>query len=83
MSAWPSRFIERPSGTWELLAEEKPTCVLERGPVWYVFFRRAGRARWYSGPVEVDPVAAADDELVPWLARIRDWARTPACNLGN
>jgi hypothetical protein len=71
MSWEGAQVIERPSGRWELLGEEKRAAELERGPVWHVYFRRIGRSRIHSGAIEVTPLTAAHDELAPQLASVK------------
>jgi len=76
-----TRFVERPSGTWEIAYELEPIggrMALERGnPTWWVGLRRTDRHRWYSGVIPVDPdvdseeLFAAIGELVE-NARRRD-----------
>jgi hypothetical protein len=63
------RLLERPSGTWELLGEDRP-CATIAGVVWYwCALRRVGHWRIYSGVMPVSP-AAADDELAAGLEAV-------------
>lgn len=65
VSTWPNaRIIERESGTWELLSEDRP-CATVDGVRWYwCAVRRVGGWRIYNGVMPVSP-SAAEDELVP------------------
>lgn len=73
-----TRFIERPSGTWELTYERDPIGgqqSIARGDAkWWIGFRRGEGSRWYSGLITVDPDVDSE-ELYAAMAGIREDAK--------
>jgi hypothetical protein len=62
-----ARLVERPSGTWEVLGEDRP-CARDEDGVWYwCALRRVDTWPIYSGVVRVPPRTADLDELMPQL----------------
>lgn len=70
-----ARTLTRPSGTWEVIGEDRP-CATDDGGAWYwVALQRVGAPRIYSGVVRVPPRLASDEELAPQLAEVVDQCR--------
>jgi hypothetical protein len=73
---WPNaRTNTRPSGTWQLIGDDRP-CAQDDGGEWYwVALHRLGAPRIYSGVVRVPPVTATEEELQAELAQVVEICR--------
>lgn len=59
-----ARMLNRPSGTWGLLPEDRPCAMIEGVQRLWDAVRRVRGGRIYNGVIPVSP-SAAEDEFVP------------------